>query len=94
MSDDNYYERRITNLDDVKYALDDVTRAIEQLDSNVQLQTDFQKDHSIFLDDSLAHVMLGVSHKIEQITSVVHFYGFLILGVLVYIAYVVSKGHW
>ena len=30
MSDDNYYERRVTNLDDIKYALDDVTRAIEQ----------------------------------------------------------------
>jgi len=46
------------------------------------------------LYNSLANVMLGNSHKIDQITSVVHFYGFLILGVLVYIAYVVSKGYW
>jgi hypothetical protein len=57
-------------------------------------QTDYDKKHPMSLYNSLANVMLGNSHKIDQITSVVHFYGFLILGVLVYIAYVVSKGYW
>ena len=88
-------EKREKNLGDVVRCLHEIRQEIEATNKTVNKIKYFDDlyNKSVFqnhIEDTYLNPVLDEMKKLE---NTVFWYGFLILGVLVYIAYFVSKSH-
>jgi hypothetical protein len=96
MSDDDYFRKQQKDLNDVVESLSAIRREIEESNKKLRKLEYFDEHHDRFMFETYIVIkyLNPVIAEIKSLNQTLGCSALLILCVLVYIAYFVSKGHW